>query len=137
MDLCWIRQKRKRLNLYSSTLFRLNIFLSHILRRNNKSTHSCHSSLKQEVILSWRTLQRLKVIPKDFPSPVPLHVKANTSKAEKKQLISMKPLKNLWISIMRCSRPMIWINLTDYVRARQTFCPVKFSPPIFFLKSYL
>ena len=32
-----------------------------------------------------RTLQRLKVIPKDFPSPVPLHVKAATSKAEKKR----------------------------------------------------
>ena len=37
------------------------------------------------MILSWRTLQRLKVIPKDFPSPVPLHIKATTSKAEKKQ----------------------------------------------------
>ena len=40
-------------------------------------------ALKKEVILSWRTLQRLKVIPKDFPSPAPLHVKV--SKAKKKQ----------------------------------------------------
>ena len=40
-------------------------------------------ALNKEVILSWRTLQRLKVIPKDFPSPVPLQVKA--AKAEKKQ----------------------------------------------------
>ena len=38
-----------------------------------------------------RTLQRLKVIPKDFPSPVPLHVKAATSKAEKKQSTLVKP----------------------------------------------
>ena len=42
-------------------------------------------ALNKEVILSWRTLQRLKVIPKDFPSPVPLHVKVATSKAKKKQ----------------------------------------------------
>ena len=42
-------------------------------------------ALNKEVILSWRTLQRLKVIPKDFPSLVPLHVKAATSKAKKKQ----------------------------------------------------
>ena len=45
------------------------------------------------MILSWRTLQRLKVIPKDFPSPVPLHVKAATSKAEKKQSNLVKPKK--------------------------------------------
>ena len=48
-------------------------------------------ALNKEVILSWRTLQRLKVIPKDFPSPVPLHVKAATSKAEKKQSNLVKP----------------------------------------------
>ena len=42
-------------------------------------------ALNKEVILSWRILQRLKVIPKDFPSPVPLHVKDATSKVEKKQ----------------------------------------------------
>ena len=40
-------------------------------------------ALNKEVIRSWRTLQRLKVIPKDFPSPAPLHVKV--SKAKKKQ----------------------------------------------------
>ena len=43
------------------------------------------------MILSWRTLQRLKVIPKDFPSLVPLHVKAATSKAKKKQSNLAKP----------------------------------------------
>ena len=48
-------------------------------------------ALNKEVILSLRTLQRLKVIPKDFPSPVPLHVKAATSKAEKKQANWVKP----------------------------------------------
>ena len=48
-------------------------------------------ALNKEVILSWRTLQRLKVIPKDFQSPVPLHVKAGTSKAEKKQSNLVKP----------------------------------------------
>ena len=51
-------------------------------------------ALNKEVILSWRTLQRLKVIPKDFPSPVPLHVKAATSKAEKGQSNLVKTERN-------------------------------------------
>ena len=48
-------------------------------------------ALNKEVILSWRTLQRLRVISKDFPSPVPLHDKAATYKAEKKQSNLVKP----------------------------------------------
>ena len=48
-------------------------------------------ALNKEVILSGRTIQRLKVIPKDFLSPVPLHVNAVMSKAEKKQSNLVQP----------------------------------------------
>ena len=77
-------------------------------------------ALNKEVILSWRTLQRLKVIPKDFLSPVPLHVKAATSKAEKKRSNLVKSeeaidlnetIEELMDQYQEVVKTMIWINL--------------------------